>query len=63
LNRRLQWSLPTEEATTINGLITEHLQDLPTKDLTVSIEGYRMTILEITEDNIISNVLIEPGAS
>lgn len=62
LNRRLQWDLPTEEATTINGLITEHLQDLPTQDLTVTIEGYRMTILEITEDNIISKVLIENKA-
>lgn len=60
LNRRLQWDLPTEEATTINGLITEHLQDLPTQDLTVTIEGYRMTILDITDDNIISKVLIEP---
>ncbi len=61
LNRRLQWDLPTEEATTINGLITEYLQDLPTKDLTITIEGYRMTILEITDDNIISKVLIEPS--
>ncbi len=60
LNRRLQWDLPTEEATTINGLITEHLQDLPTQDVTVSIDGYRMTILKTTEDNIISKVLIEP---
>jgi len=60
LNRRLQWKLPTEEATTINGLITAYLQDLPTKDLAVSINNYRMTILEITEDNIISKVLIEP---
>jgi len=60
LNRRLQWDLPTEGATTINGLITEHLQDLPTQDLTVSINGYRMTILKITDDNIINKVLIEP---
>jgi Mg2+/Co2+ transporter CorB len=63
LNRRLQWSLPTEEATTINGLITEHLQDLPTKDLAVTINDYHMTILEITDDNIISKVLIEPPAA
>ncbi|TDR18410.1 HlyC/CorC family transporter [Marinicella litoralis] len=63
LNRRLQWKLPTEEATTINGLITEYLQDLPTKDLAVSINNYRMTILEITEDNIISKVLIEPPSN
>ncbi len=59
LNRRLQWDLPTDDATTINGLITEHLKDLPTQDLTVSINGYHMTILETTEDNIISKVLIE----
>ncbi|WP_154223365.1 HlyC/CorC family transporter [Marinicella rhabdoformis] len=60
LNRRLQWNLPTEDATTINGLITEYLQDLPTQDIAVEIEGYRMTILETTEDNIISRVMIEP---
>ncbi len=60
LNRRLQWDLPTEDATTINGLITEHLQDIPTKDLAVDINGYHMTILEMSEDNIISKVLIEP---
>ncbi len=60
LNRRLQWTLPTDGATTINGLITEHLQNLPTEDLVVMIEDYRMTILETTDDNIISKVLIEP---
>lgn len=60
LNRRLMWSLPTDDAATINGLITEYLQDLPNKDLAVEIEGYRMTILDIGEDNIISRVLIEP---
>lgn len=60
LNRRLQWALPIEGATTINGLITDYLQDLPNKDLAVEIEGYRMTILETTDDNIISKVLIEP---
>lgn len=60
LNRRLQWSLPTEDATTINGLITEHLQDLPTKDISVAINGYHMTILDMAEDNVISKVLIEP---
>lgn len=60
LNRRLQWNLPTNDATTINGLITEHLQDIPTKDLAVDINGYHMTILEMSEDNIISKVLIDP---
>ena len=60
LNRRLQWDLPTEEATTLNGLITEHLQDLPKPDLQITIDGYQMTILETNADNIISKVMIEP---
>ena len=29
INRKLDWSLPTAEAKTINGLITEHLEDIP----------------------------------
>ncbi len=60
LNRRLNWSLPTEDATTINGLITEYLQDLPNKNTTVKIDDYRITILETSEDNIITKVLIVP---
>lgn len=60
LNRRMQWQLPTDGATTISGLITEHLQDLPDKDFAVVINGYRMTVLQTSDDNLILKVLIEP---
>ncbi len=59
LNRRLQWDLPTDEATTINGLITEHLQNLPNSGTTVSIEDYLMTIQSMSDENIIHRVLIK----
>lgn len=29
INRRLGWNLPTDEAKTVNGLITEYLEDIP----------------------------------
>lgn len=60
LNRRMQWQLPTDGATTISGLITEHLQDLPDKDLAVEIAGYQMTVLQTSDDNLITKVFIEP---
>ncbi|WP_395375581.1 HlyC/CorC family transporter [Marinicella sp. W31] len=63
LNRRLQWKLPTAGATTLNGLVTDHLQDLPVPDLTVEIDGFTMTILSIDEDNIIDRISISPPDS
>jgi len=59
LNRRLHWDLPTDDATTINGLITETIKDLPSANLTLDIEDYRLTILEVGEDNTINTVLIK----
>jgi Mg2+/Co2+ transporter CorB len=29
INRQLQWSLPTDKAKTVNGLIIDHLEDIP----------------------------------
>jgi len=63
LNRRLQWQLPTDGATTLNGLITDHLQDLPVQDLAVTIHDFNMTILSIGEDSIIDRVSIVPPVS
>ncbi len=59
LNRRLHWDLPTEEATTLSGLITETIKDLPTLDLELTVDNYHMTILEIEDDSTIKSVLIE----
>jgi len=59
LNRRLHWDLPTEEATTLNGLIIETIKDLPTPNLELTVDNYHMTILEVGEDSTINSILIE----
>ncbi len=45
LNRALRLNLPTDGPKTLNGLILEHLQDIPEADLSIRIEGVAMEIL------------------
>ncbi|MCF6288392.1 MAG: HlyC/CorC family transporter [Proteobacteria bacterium] len=58
LNRRMQWSLPLDGASTLSGLITEYLGDIPNKDTVLKIDNYIITILSIEEDNVVSRVRI-----
>jgi Mg2+/Co2+ transporter CorB len=62
LNRRMGWNLPEEDATTLNGLLLEALEAIPSGKTSVRIGSYLMTIVEI-KDNVITKVLIriEPG--
>lgn len=62
LNRRMGWNLPEEDATTLNGLLLEALEAIPSGKTSVRIGAYLMTIVEI-KDNVITRVLIriEPG--
>lgn len=60
LNRRMQWDLPFEDASTISGLITEQLEDMPNPGATVNINGYQMTVKEVDEDKVVRKVIINP---
>jgi Mg2+/Co2+ transporter CorB len=57
LNRRMNWDLPEDEANTINGLLLEELEAIPSGKTCVRIGKQLMTIVEIN-DNVISKVLI-----
>jgi Mg2+/Co2+ transporter CorB len=59
LNRHLEWDLPEEEASTLNGLLLEQLGDIPFGKASLKIGPHIMTVLEI-EDNMISKVLVKP---
>ncbi|MCF6225726.1 MAG: HlyC/CorC family transporter [Xanthomonadales bacterium] len=59
LNRRLNWSLPTDGGRTINGLLLEELEAIPQGNTSLKIDNYIVTILG-TRDNIIQRVLIKP---
>ncbi|KDM92597.1 CNNM domain-containing protein [Photobacterium galatheae] len=59
LNKSLNWDLPTDGPRTLNGLLLEHLEDIPDSILSVSVSGYQMEIVEIS-DNMIKQVKILP---
>jgi len=64
LNRRLDWELPMGEARTLNGLIIEHLETLPTPGTSLRIDGYTLEITQII-GNTVRSVRIRraPGAT
>jgi len=59
LNKSLNWSLPTDGPRTLNGLILEHLEDIPDSQLSVEVSGHQMEIIEVSE-NMIKLVKVLP---
>ncbi len=59
LNRNMDWELPEDEASTLNGLLLEEMGEIPSGKASVKVGPHIMTILEI-KDNMISKVLIKP---
>jgi Mg2+/Co2+ transporter CorB len=57
INRQLGWVLPQDGPKTLNGLITEHLENIPESNICMVIEGYRIEILQI-QDNVIRTAKI-----
>lgn len=45
LNRQLDWNLPITGPKTVNGLVTEHLQDLPEAGTSLKLGNYQIDIL------------------
>ncbi len=45
LNRKLGWSLPTNGSRTLNGLITEYLEDIPEPGTSLELSGYHIEIM------------------
>ncbi|ELR65398.1 Hemolysin [Photobacterium marinum] len=60
LNKSLNWSLPTDGPRTLNGLILEHLEDIPDSQLSIEVGGHQMEIIEVSE-NMIKLVKVLPG--
>ena len=59
LNRNMDWDLPEEDASTLNGLLLEELGDIPSGKTSLKVGPHIMTILEI-KDNMIAKVLVKP---
>ena len=52
LNREQQWELPTDGPKTINGLIVERLETIPTPSTCLKISGYPIEIIASDENRI-----------
>jgi Mg2+/Co2+ transporter CorB len=59
LNRNMDWGLPENEASTLNGLLLEELGEIPAGKASLRVGSHIMTILEI-RDNVIGKVLVKP---
>ncbi len=60
LVRSQHWNLPTDGPKTLNGLLLEYLETLPTAGTCVRLYGYPMEIVQV-KDNMIKTVKVMPG--
>lgn len=59
LNKAFNWHLPEEEARTVNGMLLEALEEIPTAGTRVRIAQYDIEILDV-QDNMIKRVNVMP---
>ena len=52
MNRVMNWSLPTDGAKTLNGLILERLETIPESGTGLEVEGYPIDIIETRENRV-----------
>jgi Mg2+/Co2+ transporter CorB len=63
LNRRLEWQLPTTGPKTVNGLITDHLQDLPAPGTSLKIGEYQADVVRTRGTSVVlARIRRMPGA-
>ncbi|ELY4665032.1 HlyC/CorC family transporter [Cronobacter muytjensii] len=59
INKAFNWRLPEDEARTINGMILEALEDIPSAGICLRLHQYDIDILDVQE-NMIKQVRVTP---
>ena len=54
INRTLHWHLPTDGPKTLNGLILEHLQQIPEHNTSLRVEDYLIEVMQV-KDNMVKS--------
>jgi Mg2+/Co2+ transporter CorB len=62
LNRKLGFKFPLDGPKTLNGLILEHLQDIPVPATSIKIAGHPLEIVQ-THDRVVKAVRVLPPAA
>lgn len=60
INKEMSWQFPIDGPKTFNGLILEHLEEIPESKVSVRIAGYPIEIVEV-KDNRIKMVRVMPN--
>jgi len=60
LNRSMGWELPTDGPRTLNGLILEHMEDIPEPGTTLLLGGYPVEIVQ-TSGSAVKTVRVNPA--
>ena len=53
LNKKLEWNLPEEGAKTLNGLIIDHLNQIPTNNVCIEIDSFKLETFKIESNKVI----------
>ncbi|KGQ70384.1 magnesium/cobalt efflux protein [Chelonobacter oris] len=61
LNKLFGWALSTEGPRTFNGLILEHLEEIPAEGVVCEIEGLLVTILEVSDNMVKQAKVVRKG--
>ncbi|MFP3979409.1 HlyC/CorC family transporter [Marinobacter sp. KMM 10035] len=59
INKSLGWKLPTDGPKTLNGLITETLENIPDTNVCLKVDGHRVEVLQI-KDNVVKAAIVHP---
>ncbi|BDQ67108.1 HlyC/CorC family transporter [Shewanella xiamenensis] len=59
LNKEMKWDFPTDGPKTLNGLILEYLEDIPSENTSLRLAGYPLEVIEVA-DNMVKTVRIIP---
>ena len=61
MNRKLGWQRPTEGSRTLNGLITDYLEDIPEPGTSLMLDGYQVDVMR-TRGTAVEVARIRPRA-
>jgi len=60
INKEMSWQFPTDGPKTLNGLILEHLEEIPESNVGLKIAGHPLEVLDI-QNNVIQRVRVLPA--
>ncbi|NRA60772.1 MAG: DUF21 domain-containing protein [Psychrobium sp.] len=59
MNKEMDWKFPIDGPKTLNGLLVEHFQDIPSQGISIRLAGYPVEIIAV-DNNMVQSIRISP---